>query len=300
MKTLGGVKGFHDIVPPESERFTALEHRLRDVLRSYNYDEIRVPIAERTDLFARSLGETTDIVEKEMYTFEDRDGTSLTLRPEGTASVVRAAIDAGLAQRERVAKLYYMGPMFRRERPQRGRSAVPHGRGADRSRRSDRGRRDGHVVRRLSRGGGCPGVAHRVQPSAMPNAARRIGGAHGRRRGARTSARTAGSGSRNPLRLDCKEESARDGRRAAVTDQLCAACRTHFDAVQALPQPPAELRPQPAPVRGLDYYVHRSRPWPNPVNAVGGGGATMACGGARRPPLPASARRRRGAAAARG
>ena len=69
-----------------------------------------MPIAERTDLFARSLGETTDIVEKEMYTFDDRDGTSLTLRPEGTASVVRAAIDAGLAQRERVTKLYYMGP----------------------------------------------------------------------------------------------------------------------------------------------------------------------------------------------
>ena len=107
MKTLSGVKGFHDVVPPQSERFTEIEGRLRAVLAAYNYGEIRTPIAERTELFARSLGETTDIVEKEMYSFEDRDGTSLTLRPEGTASVVRAAIDAGLAQRDRVAKLYY-------------------------------------------------------------------------------------------------------------------------------------------------------------------------------------------------
>ncbi len=75
MKKLGGVKGFHDIVPPESERFTVIETRLRGVFAAYNYDEIRTPIAERTELFARSLGETTDIVEKEMYSFDDRDGT---------------------------------------------------------------------------------------------------------------------------------------------------------------------------------------------------------------------------------
>src|SRR5262249_58250544 len=93
--------------------------------------EIRTPIAERTELFARSLGETTDIVEKEMYTFDDRDGTSLTLRPEGTAAVVRAAIESGLAQRDQVAKLYYLGPMFRRERPQRGRSRQFHQVGAE-------------------------------------------------------------------------------------------------------------------------------------------------------------------------
>ena len=96
MKTLGGVKGFHDIVPPESERFTALEDRLRGVLRSYNYEEIRVPLAERTELFARSLGETTDIVEKEMYTFLDRSDESLTLRPEATAGMVRAGLSNGL------------------------------------------------------------------------------------------------------------------------------------------------------------------------------------------------------------
>src|SRR6476660_1144417 len=106
MTKLQGVKGFHDILPPESERFTDLETRLRRVLAAYTYDETRIPIAERTELFARSLGETTDIVEKEMYSFEDRDGTWLTLRPEGTASVARAAVEAGLAHREQVAKLF--------------------------------------------------------------------------------------------------------------------------------------------------------------------------------------------------
>ena len=131
MKTFNGVKGFHDVVPPQSERFTEIEGRLRAVLAAYNYGEIRTPVAERTELFARSLGETTDIVEKEMYTFYDRDVTSLTLRPEGTAAVVRAAIEAGLAQRDQVAKLYYLGPMVRRERPQRGRSRQFHQIGAE-------------------------------------------------------------------------------------------------------------------------------------------------------------------------
>ena len=97
MKTLNGVKGFHDVVPPQSERFTEIEGRLRAVLTAYNYGEIRTPIAERTELFARSLGETTDIVEKEMYTFVDElNGESLALRPEGTASSVRAVIQHNL------------------------------------------------------------------------------------------------------------------------------------------------------------------------------------------------------------
>jgi len=91
MTRIGGVKGFHDILPPQSERFTAVETRLRTVLASYNYDEIRTPIAERSELFARSLGETTDIVEKEMYSFVDElNGEALTLRPEATASTVRS------------------------------------------------------------------------------------------------------------------------------------------------------------------------------------------------------------------
>ena len=98
-----------------------MEAAARTVFRAYNYREIRTPILEETQLFARGVGAETDIVTKEMYTFEDRDGSSLTLRPENTASVIRAYIEHRLDQQPGVQKLYYMGPMFRRERPQKGR-----------------------------------------------------------------------------------------------------------------------------------------------------------------------------------
>jgi len=128
---VSGVKGFRDIVPPDSAAWTALEDRARKTLSSYNFAEVRLPLVERTELFARSIGEDTDIVEKEMYTFEDRDGTSLTLRPEGTASIVRAYIERGFAASEGTTKLFYMGPMFRRERPQKGRFRQFHQIGAE-------------------------------------------------------------------------------------------------------------------------------------------------------------------------
>ncbi len=98
-----------------------MEAIAREVFRTYNYQEIRTPILEETALFARGVGEDTDIVSKEMYTFEDRDGSSLTLRPEATASVIRAYIEHRLDQKPGLTKLYYVGPMFRRERPQKGR-----------------------------------------------------------------------------------------------------------------------------------------------------------------------------------
>ena len=98
-----------------------VEEVARRVFRAYNYQEIRTPLFEETSLFARGVGEDTDIVGKEMYTFEDRDGSSLTLRPEATASVMRAYMEHRLDQLPGVQKLYYMGPMFRRERPQKGR-----------------------------------------------------------------------------------------------------------------------------------------------------------------------------------
>ena len=97
------VKGFHDILPGESERWSGLETTARGVFGQYNFHEIRIPIVERAELFRRSVGETSDIVEKEMYTFDDRDGTPLTLRPEGTASVVRAYVDHGMHVSEPVA-----------------------------------------------------------------------------------------------------------------------------------------------------------------------------------------------------
>ncbi|HEX7031318.1 MAG TPA: histidine--tRNA ligase [Gammaproteobacteria bacterium] len=119
-KTIQSIRGFNDILPDEAGAWQHVERVAREVFAAYGYDEIRLPILEATSLFARSIGEVTDIVEKEMYTFEDRNGDSLTLRPEGTAGCVRAAIEHGMLHNQ-TQKLWYAGPMFRHERPQKGR-----------------------------------------------------------------------------------------------------------------------------------------------------------------------------------
>ena len=115
------VRGTRDIFPPSSAVWNHVETVARQVFRAYNYGEIRTPIFELTELFARGVGSDTDIVSKEMYTWDDRDGTSLTLRPECTASVIRACIEHRLDQLPGLKKFFYLGPMFRRERPQKGR-----------------------------------------------------------------------------------------------------------------------------------------------------------------------------------
>src|SRR5271154_6349182 len=115
------IKGTRDLLPPDTAVWNRVERIAHEVFQVYNYREIRTPILEETQLFARGVGQETDIVSKEMYTFEDRDDPSLTLRPENTASVIRAYIEHRLDQRPGVQKLYYIGPMFRRERPQKGR-----------------------------------------------------------------------------------------------------------------------------------------------------------------------------------
>jgi histidyl-tRNA synthetase len=114
-------KGTHDLLPPESEKFAAVESVARRVFGSFGYAEVRTPIFESTELFARSVGETTDIVHKEMYTFADRKGRSLTLRPENTAGVVRALVEKGLQEIPKPVRLWYAGPQFRYEQPQAGR-----------------------------------------------------------------------------------------------------------------------------------------------------------------------------------
>jgi len=120
-KKLAAVRGMNDLLPAEAPLWEWFEARVADWLRSYGYQQIRTPIVEYTELFVRGIGEVTDIVEKEMYTFADRKGRSLTLRPEGTASVARAFIENGLAQRPSPLRLSYLGPMFRYEKMQRGR-----------------------------------------------------------------------------------------------------------------------------------------------------------------------------------
>jgi histidyl-tRNA synthetase len=125
------VKGMNDILPPESARWESLEQKVRDIMARYAYRNLRTPIVEPTPLFVRGLGEVTDIVEKEMYSFEDRlNGEHLTLRPEATAGVVRAVVEHNLLY-EGGRRLYYMGPMFRHERPQRGRYRQFHQIGAE-------------------------------------------------------------------------------------------------------------------------------------------------------------------------
>ncbi len=118
--TVKPIRGMNDLLPPDSAHWQQVEDQVREVLQDYGYREIRVPVVERTELFRRSIGEVTDIVEKEMYTFEDRNGDSLTLRPEATAGIVRAGISNGLIHNQR-HRLWCMGPMFRYERPQKGR-----------------------------------------------------------------------------------------------------------------------------------------------------------------------------------
>ena len=119
-KNIQAIRGMRDILPDQSPLWQLFEQRVRNLLAGYGYSEIRMPLLEMTELFKRSIGEVTDIVEKEMYTFEDRNGDSLTLRPEGTAGCVRAGIENGLFHNQ-VQRLWYQGPMFRHERPQKGR-----------------------------------------------------------------------------------------------------------------------------------------------------------------------------------
>ena len=119
-KLIQAIRGMNDILPEQTPYWQYVENTFRQLMQSYGYQEIRMPIVESTGLFKRSIGEVTDIVEKEMYTFEDRNGDSLTLRPEGTASCVRATMQHGLLHNQ-IQRLWYSGPMFRHERPQKGR-----------------------------------------------------------------------------------------------------------------------------------------------------------------------------------
>jgi histidyl-tRNA synthetase len=130
MKKIQSIRGMNDILPDQTPCWSALEKLLQKISEQYGYKELRIPCLESTDLFSRAIGETTDIVEKEMYTFADRNGDSLTLRPEGTAGCIRAGIEHGLFYNQ-IQRLYYYGPMFRHERPQKGRYRQFHQFGAE-------------------------------------------------------------------------------------------------------------------------------------------------------------------------
>jgi len=281
------VKGTRDILPPESALWNRVEATARRVLEAYNFHEIRLPLFEDTEVFARSVGVDTDIVSKEMYTLEDRDGSLLALRPEATASVCRAYIEHGLHTRPGDVKLYYIGPMFRRERPQKGRFRQFYQIGAEVLGASDHPAIDAEIIEMvlvfIEQCGltgcslyvnsiGCKDCRPKyvellrkelkqVKDKLGPDSQRRI--------------------DTNPLRvLDSKVEGEQPviAKLPSIADHLCNACRQHFATLQG------ELRGRslayeinPRLVRGLDYYVRTTFE----VTAPGLGAQNAVCGGGR-------------------
>jgi histidyl-tRNA synthetase len=235
-----------------------VEATAREVFRTYNYHEIRTPILEETQLFARGVGEETDIVTKEMYTFQDRDETSLTLRPENTASVIRAYIEHRLDQRPGVQKLYYIGPMFRRERPQKGRYRQFFQIGAE-AIGSESPMVDAEVIELVMEvlervGLRDAGLLHNCRPQYVERLRQELESVAHRMCG--DCQRRAVT---NPLRvLDCKVEADQPivEKLPSILDYLCEPCRTHFDAVKTyLDDRGISYQVRPRMVRGLDYYM---------------------------------------------
>ena len=264
MKAIRAVKGMRDILPPASQVWNSVESVARQVFHSYNYQEIRTPIVEETELFARGVGEETDIVGKEMYTFEDRDGSSLTLRPENTASVIRSYIEHRLDQQPGLQKLYYIGPMFRRERPQKGRYRQFYQIGAE-AIGSVSPAVDAEVIEMvcelLDRTGvtgysllmnsvGCP----KCRPAFIEALRERL-----RQDAPRLCSDCQRRALTNPLRvLDCKvpEDQPIIEALPSILDYLCEECREHFEAVKTfLGDREIAFEVRPRLVRGLDYYT---------------------------------------------
>ena len=285
MDTIKGIKGVKDILPEETPRWRLIEDAAKRWALCYGYQEIRIPIFELTALFARSIGAATDIVEKEMYTFPDRDGSSLTLRPEGTAGTVRAFIEHNRAADPLPQKYFYIGPMFRHERPQAGRLRQFHQFGVE-SFGTSNPRADVEVIALLWR---------LLSDLALPDLTLEINslGSSGdraaykpillaflREHESHLCANCRRRMETNPLRvLDCKVPDCRAATASAprLTDHLSPEARTHFDQVLAgLVAIGVPYQLNPRLVRGLDYYCLTSFEITSThlgaQNAVGAGG----------------------------
>lgn len=261
--SLKALKGFKDILPAESATWQRIEATARDLFHRYGFAEIRVPILEKTGLFVRSIGEATDIVEKEMYTFADRNGSSLTMRPEGTAPVLRAFIEHSLHMLQPIQRLYTIGPMFRHERPQKGRLRQFHQMsvevlGADQPMVDAEliamawellSELELHVSLEIN-SLGCPECRPAYNQALLDFVNDRAGSLCEdceRRR------------QTNPLRiLDCKNESCQEQYKGVpeLPDHLCDECEDHFNEVKrllALLEIPFKVNA--FMVRGLDYYT---------------------------------------------
>ena len=258
------IKGVKDILTGEIEKWQFMEKTAREVFELYGFSEIRIPIFEMTAVFTRSIGETTDIVEKEMYTFNDRSGDSLTLRPEGTASVVRAYVEHNLYNPPSVVKLYYMGPMFRCERPQAGRYRQFYQIGAEVF-GTENPEIDAEVIGMLLKYFEKFGLKElELQINSL--------GCDECRPKFREALITFLKGKknllcedcqkrfeRNPLRIfDCKSVSCHEATKGAPTieDYRCDNCKNHFNStLNYLDKLNIPYVKNPKLVRGLDYYT---------------------------------------------
>ena len=260
------VRGTYDILPEDARLWYAIESRMRDVFGSYAFTEIRTPVFEATELFVRSVGAETDIVSKEMYTFVDRDETtSLTLRPEGTAPVVRSYIENHLSDDVRAGKLFYLGPMFRRERPQKGRFRQFYQVGAEVFSMTDNPAIEAEVIEMLVL------LFERLGVSELEIVVNSIGCRECRpgfveglkseieRRSSALCGDCRRRGETNPLRVfDCKVPSCQSliAELPTITDNLCSTCRDHFQRFRGyLDDRGIPYRVDKRLVRGLDYYM---------------------------------------------
>ena len=262
--TLTAVRGMNDILPPETVAWQNLESAFRAVLALYGCAEIRLPIVEQSALFARAIGDVTDIVQKEMYTFADRNGDSLTLRPEGTAGVVRALIEHG-GLRGQTPRLYYLGPMFRHERPQRGRYRQFHQLGVEFFGIASASA-DAEIIALSARLLQAAGVPARLQLNSLGTPQSRAVYREILLQYLRPQAEHLCSDcqerlERNPLRvLDCKVESCQQIARDApqLLAHLDPESAAHFALLQKLLRSmDIAYEINPRLVRGLDYY-HRT------------------------------------------
>lgn len=278
------VKGTRDILPEESRRWREVERRIRAAMRLYRYEEIRTPVFEETALFVRSIGEETDIVGKEMYTFRDKGETSLTLRPEMTASVVRAYVQHHLAEQSPLAKVYYIAPMFRQERPQAGRLRQFHQFGMESIGSADPAC-DAEIIALAADIYGGFGLPFQIRLNSVGDercrpAYRSALQSYLRDREGELSPDSRRRLETNVLRvLDSKEETDRrviDGAPALV-EHLCDDCAAHFARVRAaLDALAIPYTLDHRLVRGLDYYTKTAFEFVSSSlgaqDALGGGG----------------------------
>jgi histidyl-tRNA synthetase len=283
------IKGTRDLLPPETELWNRVEQSAHEVFATFGFGEIRPPIFEPTDLFARAVGGETDIVSKEMYSFEDRDDTSVSLRPEATASVCRAYIEHNMQQLPAPVKLYYLGPMFRRERPQKGRYRQFYQIGAEILGGTDAPGIDAQVIEmvmsffaRL----GLEGVQLEINSIGHNAPECRRGYVEKLKAALERVKEHLGEDSKrrietNPLRvLDSKLESEQAviANLPRIGDHLCDECAKHYKEVKRqLELRGVAFKENWRLVRGLDYYMRTTFE----ITAKGLGSQNAICGGGR-------------------